>query len=81
MPLSRGRGISDARGSESWGRMGGPDGVARKPSTEAERKKLSKILRKPMEKDLLDDIFEYESFLWGLGRMSLSKSRLSKLGH
>ena len=29
-----------------------------------------------MEKELLDDIFEYESFLWGLGRMSLSKSRL-----
>ncbi|KAK7688770.1 hypothetical protein QCA50_008309 [Cerrena zonata] len=44
----------------------------RDPVTEPERKKLSKILKKPIPKNLLDDIFEYESFLWGLGRMSLN---------
>lgn len=44
----------------------------REPTTEAEKKKLSRLLKKPLPKEVADDIFTYDAFLWGLGRMSLS---------
>ncbi|KAI0697799.1 hypothetical protein BC835DRAFT_737993 [Cytidiella melzeri] len=44
----------------------------REPSNEAERKKLRKILKKPVRKSLADELFGYDVFLRGLGRMNLN---------
>ena len=43
------------------------------PATEAEKKRLGKILKKPLPQDVVDMFFDYEAFLRGLGRMSLSE--------
>ncbi|KAI0076992.1 SET domain-containing protein [Panus rudis PR-1116 ss-1] len=42
------------------------------PYSEAEKKKLAKILRKRIPSELKGEFFEYNAFLWGLGRMSLN---------
>ena len=44
------------------------------PATEAEKKRLAKILKKPLPQDIVDMFFDYEAFLRGLGRMSLSEN-------
>ena len=44
------------------------------PLKESDRNKLARLLKKPVLKDVLDWFFNYEAFLWGLGRMNLSKS-------
>lgn len=43
------------------------------PSTPTEKKKLKRLLAHPISDDLTQELFEYNSFLRGLGRMSLSK--------
>ncbi|KAF7964769.1 hypothetical protein HWV62_3144 [Athelia sp. TMB] len=43
------------------------------PKSSGDQKKLSRILKKPLDSELNDAFFEYNSFLSGLGRMSLSK--------
>ena len=43
------------------------------PATDAEKKRLAKMLKKELPKDISDTLFEYEAFLRGLGRMSLSE--------
>ncbi|KAI0363233.1 SET domain-containing protein [Pilatotrama ljubarskyi] len=42
------------------------------PSTEVEKKRLAKLLKKPLLQDIADALFDYEAFLRGLGRMSLN---------
>ncbi|OJT11307.1 putative protein lysine methyltransferase SET5 [Trametes pubescens] len=42
------------------------------PSTEAEKKRLAKLLRKSLRPDVADALFSYDAFLRGLGRMSLN---------
>ncbi len=44
------------------------------PATEPEKKRLAKLLKKPLPKEVSDTLFDYDAFLRGLGRMSLSKS-------
>lgn len=44
----------------------------REPTAAGDKKKLSRLLKKPLPKEVADDIFTYDAFLWGLGRMSLS---------
>lgn len=46
----------------------------KEPKTPPEQKKLARILKKPLTPELEKEIFEYEAFSRGLGRMSLSKS-------
>ena len=46
------------------------------PATDAEKKRLAKLLKKPPPKDVSDALFDYDAFLRGLGRMSLSTSHL-----
>lgn len=46
------------------------------PITEPEKKNLRRILKKPVRKEVLDEFFDYDAFLRGLGRMSLSASSL-----
>ena len=46
------------------------------PTTDAEKKRLAKLLKKPLPQDVADALFDYEAFLRGLGRMSLSTSPL-----
>ena len=46
------------------------------PATDAEKKRLAKLLKKPPPKDVSDALFDYEAFLRGLGRMSLSTSNV-----
>ena len=36
------------------------------------QKKLAKILKRPLPKEVADALFTYDGFLHGLGRMSLS---------
>ncbi|EPQ55921.1 SET domain-containing protein [Gloeophyllum trabeum ATCC 11539] len=43
------------------------------PPTEQAKKKLSKILRKPLREDVAKELFEYDGFLRGLGRMNLNQ--------
>ncbi|EKM52389.1 uncharacterized protein PHACADRAFT_148986 [Phanerochaete carnosa HHB-10118-sp] len=42
------------------------------PGTESEKKRLARLLRKPTRKEVDDEIFGYDAFLRGLGRMSLN---------
>ena len=42
------------------------------PSDMVQQKKLAKLLKRPLSKELVDALFKYEGFLHGLGRMSLS---------
>ncbi|KAI0354211.1 SET domain-containing protein [Trametes cingulata] len=42
------------------------------PTTEAEKKRLAKLLKKPLRQDVVDALFDYDAFLRGLGRMSLN---------
>ncbi|CAL1698218.1 unnamed protein product [Somion occarium] len=44
----------------------------REPTNDTNRKKLSKLLKRPVPKEALEDFFEYDAFLWGLGRMNLN---------
>lgn len=43
------------------------------PSTVQEKKKLARLLRKPLTKEITDYLFGYDSFLLWLGCMSLSQ--------
>jgi len=43
------------------------------PQLAQEKKKLSRILKKPLPESISRELFEYDAFLRGLGRMSLSK--------
>lgn len=45
------------------------------PKTLDEQKKLARILKKPVPETLQRYLFEYDAFLRGLGRMSLSQCR------
>ncbi|KAH9851289.1 SET domain-containing protein [Lenzites betulinus] len=42
------------------------------PATETEKKRLAKLLKKPLRQDVADALFGYDAFLRGLGRMSLN---------
>jgi hypothetical protein len=42
------------------------------PPDTAQQKKLAKLLKRPLLKDVTDALFTYDGFLHGLGRMSLS---------
>ncbi|KAI0673183.1 SET domain-containing protein [Trametes maxima] len=42
------------------------------PSTEAEKKRLAKLLKKPLKQEISESLFGYDAFLRGLGRMSLN---------
>ncbi|KAH9914053.1 SET domain-containing protein [Epithele typhae] len=44
----------------------------REPATDAEKKRLAKLFKKPLPQDVVETLFEYEAFLQGLGRMSLN---------
>ncbi|EMD30911.1 hypothetical protein CERSUDRAFT_163648 [Gelatoporia subvermispora B] len=44
----------------------------RDPTDDAHKKKLAKLLKKPLSKDIADELFDYDAFLRGLGRMSLN---------
>ena len=46
----------------------------RAPPTERDKKRLARILKKPVDPKLADTLFTYDAFLLGLGRMSLSTS-------
>ncbi|TFY56063.1 hypothetical protein EVJ58_g7864 [Rhodofomes roseus] len=46
----------------------------REPATEREKKRLARILKKPVKPEIADALFTYDAFLLGLGRMSLSQS-------
>ena len=46
------------------------------PATEPEKKRLARLLKKPLPKEVSDTLFDYDAFLRGLGRMSLSESIL-----
>ena len=45
----------------------------KEPATEPERKRLSKILKRPTRQAVAEELFGYDAFLRGLGRMSLSE--------
>jgi len=42
------------------------------PPDTVQQKKLAKLLKRPVPKEVADALFTYEGFLHGLGRMSLS---------
>ncbi|OSX58018.1 hypothetical protein POSPLADRAFT_1049746 [Postia placenta MAD-698-R-SB12] len=42
------------------------------PAAAPEKKKLARLLKKPLGKEIADALFPYESFLLGLGRMNLN---------
>jgi hypothetical protein len=42
------------------------------PPDVASQKKLAKLLKRPVPKEVADALFTYDGFLHGLGRMSLS---------
>ncbi|KAI0339117.1 SET domain-containing protein [Trametopsis cervina] len=42
------------------------------PAKDTEKRKLAKILKKPVRADLAAELFEYDGFLRGLGRMNLN---------
>ena len=42
------------------------------PPDAVQQKKLAKLLKRPLPKEVADALFPYEGFLHGLGRMSLS---------
>lgn len=44
----------------------------RTPKLPADQKKLAKILKKPLDPMIENAFFEYDAFLHGLGRVSLS---------
>jgi hypothetical protein len=44
----------------------------RDPPSAADKKKLAKILKRPVRDAIADELFTYEGFLRGLGRMNLS---------
>ncbi|THH33374.1 hypothetical protein EUX98_g864 [Antrodiella citrinella] len=44
----------------------------REPAQESEKKKLAKILKKPVPQEVVDELFNYDAFLRNLGRMSLN---------
>lgn len=46
------------------------------PKASDEQKKLAKILKKPVPESIQRELFEYDTFLRGLGRMSLSQCTL-----
>lgn len=46
----------------------------REPKSAPEQKKLARILKKPLDVEIEKDLFNYNAFLCGLGRMSLSMS-------
>ncbi|TFK48194.1 SET domain-containing protein [Heliocybe sulcata] len=43
------------------------------PPTESAKKKLAKILKKPLREDVAKELFEYDGFLRSLGRMNLNQ--------
>jgi len=43
------------------------------PPTEPAKKKLAKILKKPLRQDIAKELFEYDGFLRALGRMNLNQ--------
>jgi hypothetical protein len=45
----------------------------KEPKSPAQQKKLARILQKQIPEELQKDTFNYQAFLRGLGRMSLSK--------
>jgi hypothetical protein len=49
------------------------------PKASHEQKKLARILKKPIPESIEKDLFEYDAFLHGLGRMSLSQCTLYPL--
>lgn len=49
------------------------------PKASHEQKKLARILKKPVPESIEKDLFEYDAFLHGLGRMSLSQCALCPL--
>jgi hypothetical protein len=42
------------------------------PPDTVQQKKLAKLLKRPLPKEVADALFTYEGFFHGLGRMSLS---------
>jgi hypothetical protein len=48
------------------------------PPDVASQKKLAKLLKRPLPKEVADALFTYDGFLHGLGRMSLSCVMKSK---
>ncbi|KAH9886713.1 SET domain-containing protein [Cubamyces lactineus] len=42
------------------------------PATETEKKRLAKLLKKPLPQNVSEALFDYDAFLRGLGRMSLN---------
>ncbi|KAF5329121.1 hypothetical protein D9758_017147 [Tetrapyrgos nigripes] len=44
----------------------------KEPKSAADQKKLAKLLKKPVKRDLDRNLFEYDSFLTNLGKMSLN---------
>ena len=44
----------------------------REPKSAADQKKLARIMKKPLDPEIEKYLFEYDAFLHGLGRMSLS---------
>lgn len=42
------------------------------PPSEPEKRKLARLLKKPLRQNIIDELFNYDAFLRGLGRMSLS---------
>ncbi|PSR73034.1 hypothetical protein PHLCEN_2v11138 [Hermanssonia centrifuga] len=42
------------------------------PTSEPDKNKLARILKRPIRKEVLDYLFNYDAFLRGLGRMSLN---------
>ena len=47
------------------------------PQRPMEKKKLGRIITKPINENVKKELFEYDAFLRGLGRMSLSKQFVS----
>ena len=43
------------------------------PVKDTEKKRLTRVLKKPVSKEVVEWFFDYDAFLRGLGRMSLSK--------
>ncbi|OCH92551.1 SET domain-containing protein [Obba rivulosa] len=44
----------------------------REPADDAHKKKLARLLKKPLSPAIADELFDYNAFLRGLGRMSLN---------
>lgn len=45
----------------------------KEPAVEADRKKLARILKKPLPEDIEQALFSFEGLLHNLGRMNLSE--------